>query len=208
MRKTIVAWETWLIYLVAVIGLSITPGPNGLLALTHGALYGHKKTLYTVSGGAIGFVILIALSMFGIGALLQTSSHALTVLKWLGGVYLIWLGIQVWRAPGMQLSAVDKVPDKSSSDLFRLGLLAALSNPKVLLFFGAFLPQFIDPTGDLLVQFFYMAITFAVVEFFVEYILARIAYSIRPLLENSGKRLNKISGGLFVLIGAALPISR
>lgn len=202
------AWDTWLIYFIAVIGLSITPGPNGLLALTHGALYGHKKTLYTLGGGATGFVIIIALSMFGIGTLLQASSNALTILKWLGAAYLIWLGIQIWRSPGIQLSAVKQGAEKSNSGLFRLGLLAALSNPKVLLFFGAFLPQFIDPTRNLMVQFFYMATTFAVVEFFVEYILARIAHNIRPLLERSGKRLNKISGGLFILIGTALPISR
>jgi threonine/homoserine/homoserine lactone efflux protein len=95
------ALHTWLIYLTAVIGLSLTPGPNGLLALSHGALYGHRKTLYTVAGGVIGFVVLIALSMFGIGALLQASANALITLKWLGGAYLIWLGIQLWRAPAL-----------------------------------------------------------------------------------------------------------
>ncbi len=202
------AWETWLIYLVAVIGLSLSPGPNGLLALTHGALYGHKKTLYTVGGGVIGFVILIGLSLFGIGALLQASSNALTVLKWLGGGYLVWLGIQLWRAPGLHLSPAGNGLEMRGSALFRLGLLSALSNPKVLLFFGAFLPQFIDPQSDLLPQFFIMAMTFAVVEFFVEYLLARIAHIIRPLLKNNGKRFNRLCGSLFILIGAALPAIR
>ena len=92
------ALHTWLIYLVAAIGLSLTPGPNSLLVLTHGALHGHRKTLFTVAGGAIGFVALIALSMLGIGALLKASGDALTVLKVLGGAYLVWLGIQLWRA--------------------------------------------------------------------------------------------------------------
>lgn len=201
-------WESWLIYLVAVIGLSLAPGPNGLLAITHGALYGQKKALYTISGGVIGFVIIIALSMFGIGALLQASSDALIALKWLGGGYLIWLGFQLWCTPGLQLSAIGKEPMKKGVALFRLGLMAALSNPKVLLFFGAFLPQFIDPAHDLLPQFFIMAITFAVVEFFVEYMLARIAHNIRPLIERNGKRFNKLCGGMFVLIGTALPIAR
>ncbi len=200
--------ESWLIYLVAVIGLSLAPGPNGLLAITHGALYGQKKALYTISGGVIGFVIIIALSMFGIGALLQASSDALIALKWLGGGYLIWLGFQLWCTPGLQLSAIGKEPMKKGVALFRLGLMAALSNPKVLLFFGAFLPQFIDPAHDLLPQFFIMAITFAVVEFFVEYMLARIAHNIRPLIERNGKRFNKLCGGMFVLIGMALPIAR
>ena len=63
------ALHTWLIYLVAAIGLSLTPGPNSRLALTHGALHGHRRTLFTIFGGALGFVAVIALSMFGIGAL-------------------------------------------------------------------------------------------------------------------------------------------
>ena len=66
-------FDTWLIYLLAAVGLSLSPGPNGLLALTHGALHGWRKALYTIFGGAIGFILVIALSMFGIGALLQAS---------------------------------------------------------------------------------------------------------------------------------------
>ncbi len=65
--------STWLIYLLAAIGLSLSPGPNGLLALTHGALHGRRRALYTIFGGAFGFIAVIALSMFGIGALLATS---------------------------------------------------------------------------------------------------------------------------------------
>ena len=65
--------ETWLLYVLAIAGLSLSPGPNGLLALTHGAVYGWRKAIRTVAGGVVGFVVVIALSMFGIGALLQTS---------------------------------------------------------------------------------------------------------------------------------------
>ena len=82
---------TWLIYLAATVGLSASPGPNGLLALTHGALHGRRKAMNTIIGGACGFVAVIALSMFGIGALLQSSLVWLTVLKWLGGAYLVFL---------------------------------------------------------------------------------------------------------------------
>ena len=89
-------------------GLALTPGPNGLLALSHGALYGHRKTLFTVSGGVLGFTLLMALSMLGIGTLLQASAQALTILKWLGGAYLIWLGIQLWRAPPLHLAMAEE----------------------------------------------------------------------------------------------------
>src|SRR6476660_4133339 len=91
--------DLWLIYLVTATGLSLSPGPNGLIALTHGALHGRRKALYTIFGGALGFVTVIALSMFGIGALLKTSLVWLTVMKWVGGAYLVWLGIEVWRSP-------------------------------------------------------------------------------------------------------------
>ncbi|MHA6494010.1 LysE family translocator [Pseudomonas borbori] len=202
------ALHTWLLFLTAVIGLSLTPGPNGLLALTHGALYGHRKTCWTVAGGMIGFVVLMALSMFGIGALLKASANALLVLKWLGGAYLIWLGIQLWRAPPLHLEALGPAPGKPAQALFRQGFFSAISNPKVILFFGAFLPQFLDPRGDIWLQFAIMALTFAVVEGVVEYLLARLAHRIRPWLQRSGKGFNRCCGGLFALMGAALPMTR
>ena len=70
-HRTPMDLDVWLIYLLTAIGLSLSPGPNGLLALTHGALHGRRKALYTIFGGALGFVAIIALSMFGIGALLK-----------------------------------------------------------------------------------------------------------------------------------------
>ena len=202
------ALHTWLLYLVAAIGLSLTPGPNSLLALTHGALHGHRRTLYTVAGGALGFVMVIALSMLGIGALLQASANALLVLKWLGGAYLVWLGIQLWRAPPLQLQAVAGAPFPRRSQLFRQGLFAAVSNPKALLFYGAFLPQFLDPTRSLWLQFAVMAGTFALIECVVEVLLARMAHRIRPMLERFGKRFNRVCGGAFAAMGVALPLAR
>lgn len=94
--------HTWLLYLIAVIGLSLTPGPNTLLALTHGAMHGHRKALCTITGGALGFTLVIGLSMLGISALLKAWSPALILLKWIGGAYLVYLGIQLWRAPAFQ----------------------------------------------------------------------------------------------------------
>lgn len=202
------ALSTWLLFLTAVFGLSLTPGPNGLLALTHGALYGHRKACWTVVGGMLGFVVLMALSMFGIGALLKASADALTVLKWLGGAYLIWLGIQLWRAPPVQLEALTPAAAKPGTALLRQGFFSAISNPKVILFFGAFLPQFLEPQRNLWLQFAIMALTFAVVEGLVEYLLARMAQRIRPWLQRSGKGFNRCCGGLFALMGAALPMTR
>ncbi|MBK9360619.1 MAG: LysE family transporter [Rubrivivax sp.] len=200
--------HAWLIYLVAAIGLSLTPGPNSLLVLTHGALHGHRRTLFTVAGGALGFTALIALSMVGIGALLQASAQALTVLKLVGGAYLVWLGIQLWRSPPVLLQAAPGSTDARGRTLFRQGLLTAMSNPKALLFYGAFLPQFIDLQRPLLPQFVVMTATFVVVEWFVEWGLALLAHRVRPWLQRVGRGFNRACGGLFVGMGCALPLTR
>jgi len=200
------ALDTWLIYLLAAAGLSISPGPNGLLALTHGALHGRGRALYTIFGGACGFVAIIALSMFGIGALLQASLAWLTVMKWIGGAYLVWLGVQVWRSPpvGVELKGGVKAP--SGRAMFRQGLFSAVTNPKALLFFAAFLPQFVDPARSLVVQFAVMAGTFAVIEIATEAFIAGMAHRIRPWLQRAGRRFNRACGGVFVAIGVALPL--
>ncbi len=202
------ALHTWLLYLAAAVGLSLTPGPNSLLVLTHGALHGHRKTLFTVCGGALGFVALIALSMLGIGALLKASAGALVVLKLLGGAYLVWLGIQLWRAPAIHLQADPAETDIRSADMFRQGVLTAVSNPKALLFYGAFLPQFIDPGRDLVTQFIVMTTTFVAIECVVEYLLALLAHRIRPWLQRVGKNFNRVCGAMFVAVGVALPMTK
>ncbi|TCK09282.1 LysE family translocator [Marinobacterium mangrovicola] len=200
--------HTWLLYTLAVIGLAITPGPNGLLALTHGALYGSGKAVYTVAGGVLGFTCLIALSMFGLGALIQTSSDTLMILKWVGAAYLLWLGIQLWRAPVLQLGIEGEHSLVPNHSLFRKGLLTALSNPKVLVFYAAFLPQFLEPERPMVSQFAIMAITYAVIEFLVEYQVAKFAHFFRPWLQRAGKGFNRSCGSLFALVGVALPLMR
>jgi threonine/homoserine/homoserine lactone efflux protein len=198
--------NTWLVYFLASIGLSLSPGPNGLLALTHGALHGRRKALYTIFGGALGFVAIVALSMFGIGALLKTSLVWLTVLKWVGGAYLVWLGVQVWRSPPIGLDAHASAAPRAGWSLFRQGALSAMTNPKGILFFAAFLPQFIDPARSLFVQFLIMAGTFAAIEIATELFIASMAHRISPWLRRVGKRFNQACGGLFVAIGIALPL--
>ena len=195
--------SNWLLYAAAALGLSLTPGPNGLLALTHGALFGTKKTIATILGGLTGFFLVIAMSMFGIGALLAASASLLTVLKWVGGAYLVFLGIQVWRSPALALTR-NKV--SGSSGLYRAGLFSALSNPKGILFFVAFLPQFIEPERSLFAQFVIMAATFLIIEFFYELTVAALADRITPWLARVGKNFNRTFGAVFMAIGVLLPL--
>ena len=200
------AFHTWLLYSLAAIGLSLSPGPNGLLALTHGALHGRRKTLFTIFGGACGFICVVALSMFGIGALLKASLVWLAVLKWLGGAYLVWLGIQVWRAPAIGVDLAASAAPRAGWSMFRQGALSAMTNPKGILFFAAFLPQFIDPARSLWLQFVLMAGSFAVIEMLTELLIASMAHRISPWLRRVGRRFNQTCGGVFMAIGVALPL--
>lgn len=197
--------EIWLVFALAALGLSLTPGPNGLLALTHGAIYGVRRTTFTVLGGALGFAVVIAVSMFGIGALLTAVPEVLTVLKWVGGAYLVFLGIQVWRAPAISVATDGERPTASPWSLWQQGFLAAVTNPKGILFFVAFLPQFIDPAGDLVVQFAAMAGTFIAIEIAFELTVAALSQTLQPLLARAGRWFNRVTGGFFVLIGVLLP---
>ena len=141
------------------------------------------------------------------GGLLQTSATWITVLKWAGGAYLVWLGIQVWRSPPIALEVGSGAASTASgATLFRQGAFSALTNPKALLFFAAFLPQFIDPARSLLVQFAIMAGTFAVLEIITEFVIASFAQRVSPWLARVGRRFNRACGGIFMAIGIALPL--
>jgi threonine/homoserine/homoserine lactone efflux protein len=199
-------WQTWTLYALAAIGLSLTPGPNGLLALTHGAMHGTKKTLATITGGSLGFGLIIGLSMFGIGALLATWAGLLVIMKWLGGAYLVWLGIQLVRSDPIDISRSKNASSAKFRSLFGQGLVSAISNPKGILFFVAFLPQFVNPNESLFTQFLIMAMTFIVIEFSYELTVATLADRIKPLLVRAGKNFNRVFGGIFIAIGVLLPL--
>ncbi len=199
--------ELWLIYLLAAVGLSLTPGPNGLLSLTHGAVFGFRSTVYTVLGGALGFLVLIAASLVGLGALLAASQEAFTVMKWAGAAYLVYLGYRTWRAPPPLAAAMpgsDKAGGARPLRLFGQGFLVAVSNPKGLIFFAAFLPQFMVAGMPFLTELAIFGGTFVVVEVVYEMLLAQTAQKIAPWLARHGRWFNRATGGMFVGIGVVM----
>ncbi|WNJ87815.1 LysE family translocator [Pseudomonas canadensis] len=198
-------FETWLLYFFTCCGIAVVPGPNALLVLTHGALHGSRKTLFTISGGVLGFAMVLTLCALGLGALIQASATWFMALKVVGGLYLIWLGFGLWRSAPVSLDTTGTVSQRHWS-LFRQGWVSALSNPKALLLFTAFIPPFLDPHRNLIAQTAAIALTYAVVEFVVEYTVASAAHRVRPWLARTGRRFNKVCGGFFVLFGLALPI--
>jgi len=196
--------DTWLIYFLTCWGIALVPGPNALLVLTHGAMYGQQKTLFTITGGVLGFIGMVSLCAMGLGALVNASVTWLTVLKIAGGLYLIWLGINLWRSEPIAPD-VGRVSHRSGWSLFRQVFFSAVSNPKALLLYTAFIPPFLDPVRNVFVQTLIIALTYAVVEFAVECIIACTAHSVRPWLARSGRRFNKVCGGVLVLFGVLLP---
>lgn len=198
-------FETWLLYFFTCCGIAVVPGPNALLVLTHGAIHGRSKTLFTITGGVLGFAIVLSFCALGLGALIQASATWFTVLKVVGGLYLIWLGFGLWRSAPISLDTTATTSSRRWS-LFRQGLVSAISNPKALLLFTAFIPPFLDPHRSIIVQTATIALTYAVVEFIVEYLVASAANRVRPWLVRTGRRFNKVCGGFFVLFGLALPI--
>jgi threonine/homoserine/homoserine lactone efflux protein len=118
----------------------------------------------------------------------------------------VWLGIQVWRAPPIGLELKGAAPPRGGASLFRQGALSALTNPKGILFFAAFLPQFIDPARSLWLQFVIMAGTFALIEIVTEVSIATMAHRLQPWLKRVGKRFNQACGGVFVVVGTLLPL--
>jgi len=198
-------FETWLLYLFTCFGISVVPGPNALLVLTHGAIHGSRKTLFTITGGVLGFAFVLSLCALGLGALIQASATWFTALKIGGGLYLIWLGFGLWRSAPVSLDTAP-VSNLRHWSLFRQGLVSAISNPKALLLFTAFIPPFLDPHRSIVAQTLAIALTYAVVEFVVEYLVASAAHRVRPWLARTGRRFNKVCGGFFVLFGLALPL--
>ena len=201
--------ETWILFLFASVALSVTPGPNGLLSLNHGVRFGVRRAVFTALGSITGMSLLIAVSMAGLGAVLSASQTAFSVLKWIGAAYLVWLGIRMWRSPAMQLGSADSeallIRPRTA---FSHGFFVAISNPKALLFFATFLPQFVDPQASLVWQSVIFAVTFAAIEFTYEVLLAGAAGRLAPWIERHGRVFNRITGGAFVGVGAMVATSQ
>lgn len=207
--------STYLLYLAAVALLVLSPGPTMLMCMTNSLQHGPRKALAAAAGSVTAVLGTMLLSALGLGALLAASETAFWVLKAAGAAYLIWLGIKTFRsqttvfdempANGTQTKAV--VPERK---LYIQGLIVGGSNPKALLFFTAFFPQFLDPTAAWAPQFAVLASTFVAFEFTVLTLCALGVARLAPVLRSGARMrwLNRISGGLFTLMGTLLLATR
>ena len=151
--------DLWLTFVAASVALLLIPGPTVLLVLSYALSKGRSVALASAAGVALGDFTAMSLSLAGLGALVLASATAFTVLKWIGALYLVWMGVKLLRsAPGAGLA----VPRDALSARGVFGHAAAVTalNPKSIAFFIAFVPQFVDASAPLLPQFALLVATF------------------------------------------------
>jgi len=198
-------FDTWLILLVTCVGASIIPGPNSLMVFNHVVRFGLRKTLWTIWGGVFGFIILIALVVFGIGSIIDTHPNIIIFIKIIGGVYLVLIGFVLWNSGAIEYhESDDEDLSGSGSSLFKHGFISAVTNVNALMFFISITPHFMEPEKGLFIQFLEIGLTLALTEFCIEMIYALIIHRYRNGMIRTGRIFNKVCGGLFVLFAIML----
>ena len=201
--------STLLLYIVAVSAVMMTPGPSMLLALSNGASNGMRVASFGIAGAALSDLLLIAAVGCGLGALLQASEQLFSLVKWIGAAYLVYLAWVLWRAPTRMLSTAYAPTTVTGLSAFLRALLVGLSNPKGLLFFAAFLPQFIQPTEPAAPQYVLLAIVSASVDCVMMLIYAlggRLA--MRRFSARVMQWINRSCAGMLIALALGLSLYR
>ncbi len=196
--------ETWLAFVAASTILLVIPGPTILLVVSYTLGQGWCAALPMSIGVALGDFTAMTLSMLGVGALLATSAALFTVLKLVGAAYLVWLGIKLWRAGGA-LQAEARTDAASSASMIAHAWIVTALNPKGITFFVAFLPQFLDPAGDVLRQMLIFGATFLVLAFANALLYGLLAARAGAMARNPRaiSVFNKVGGSLLIGAGVA-----
>lgn len=198
-------WEQWLAYFVACWIICLSPGAGAVASMAAGRTCGFRRGYWNVLGLEVALVLQIVIVAAGLGAILATSGTAFAVIKWLGVAYLLYLGWRQWTAnTTTQHSAETNQKEMvSRKRLVAKGFFINMSNPKAIVFFLAVLPQFLDPSRPLLVQYVWLTITMVVVDSVVMAGYTGLASRVLQALKSprQQKLLNRTFGGLFM--GAA-----
>ncbi|MEM0978389.1 MAG: LysE family translocator [Pseudomonadota bacterium] len=198
------SFEIWILYVGAVLALMSTPGPSQLLMLSNSGTHGFRNGLFTAAGDLTANALQMLAAGLGLAALIAASASALTVIKWAGVAYLIWLGAKMIRnAKPDDPNALDVRREVSVRQLWLQGFLTSAANPKAVVFFAALFPQFISGEAAFWPQFLILSATYIVMDgaflsaygLSASWIAARFKGSARIWIE-------RIGGGF--MIGAAL----
>ena len=202
--------ELWLAYVATSAIILAIPGPTILLVLSYSISQGRNATIPLIAGVALGDSVAITLSLIGLGTVLATSALWFTVIKWMGGLYLIYLGVKLVRGAGKPLLVQSdesdselNVQSSSPRKLFANAFVVTALNPKSIVFFIALLPQFISPTHPTTPQLWILGVTFVLLATLGATSYALFATSLRHFLASSRaqKAYGFFGGGLLCAAG-------
>jgi len=202
--------ELWFAFAVATSVLLAVPGPTVLLVVSYALGKGRASGLATVPGVALGDLTAITVSLAGAGAVLAASATLFTALKLAGAAYLVWLGIQLWRA-GDRLGSLSDVQLRADRPrMFWNAYVVTALNPKGVVFFVAFVPQFIDPAAPLLAQFTILVATFVGLAAVNAAIWALLAGEMRARFQRPStlRMVNRLGGSFLIGAGLLTALSR
>lgn len=199
------SFETWTLYVATVLALMITPGPSQLLMLSNSGAHGFHRALATAAGDLTANALQMLAAGLGLAAVIAASAAALTVIKWAGVAYLIWLGVRMIRraAPGTPAVAGD-AGGVSLLNLWTQGFVTSAANPKAVVFFAALFPQFIDGSATLWPQLALLSATYIVMDgcFLTAY--GAGASWLTRRFEGEGRLWTQRIGGGFMILAAVL----
>jgi homoserine/homoserine lactone efflux protein len=199
---------TWISFVIAGIAIAVSPGSGAVLSMSHGLAYGLKKASATVLGLQIGLLLVLAVAGAGVGSLVLASELAFTVVKTVGALYLIWLGIGQWRAPahaaGVSTAGLSAHP--SFGRRVMTGFLTNATNPKGIIFMVAVLPQFISNDAPVLPQLAILAVTMIVIDSTVMHGYALLASSMQHWFRDvrAVRMQNRFFGAVLMVMGSLL----
>jgi homoserine/homoserine lactone efflux protein len=202
-------FSTWLTFFAASWAISLSPGPGAIAAMSAGLNHGFRYGYVAIIGLVLGIWSQLLIVGVGLGALVATSSTAFTVVKWLGVVYLVWLGIQQWRAPARPMVAVSDTGEVvSRSSLILKAWMINVVNPKGTVFLLAVVPQFINLTQPLLPQYLVIGATLGLTDMVVMSGYTALASRVLGALKKPAhiRVMNRTFGSLFVLAGSMLAL--
>ncbi|EKO3975467.1 homoserine/homoserine lactone efflux protein [Vibrio fluvialis] len=201
--------HVWLAYVATAIVFSLAPGSGTVNSISNGLSYGTRKSLASIAGLQIGLAIHIMLVGAGIGALVAQSALAFAIIKWVGAVYLVWLGIQKWRDRS-SLVADAATQTLSAGTLLRKAVLINLTNPKSIVFLVALFPQFLDPARDQMTQLLVLGITTVTIDSFVMLGYTSLASQMGRFIRSDRimRKINRVFGSMFMGCGALLAAAK
>ena len=209
MRSLMIELNTYLAYIAACAAIVIVPGPTVTLIFANSLRSGTSAGLMNVAGTQVGLLIMLGVLAAGLTTIVHHMAAVFDIVRLVGAVYLVWLGIKLWRSDGALGAEAKLNSPETSWEYFWQGFLVVLSNPKVLLFFGAFIPQFIDPTRNALMQTVVLGATFMVVATLLDGAYAFAAGRTGSLLSRHNIRiLERVSGTALIGGGIWLALTR